>query len=283
MDETSVSKRFDQKLSEDRPELSRSYIASLITSGYAKINGKKVTKLSQLVSEKDKLSLNVPIKSKLEQIEIPILYEDEDLIVINKPKGILSHSKGAHNPEATVATWLNQYLKRKTTDTREGIVHRLDRATSGVMVIAKNQETYIFLQKQFSQRKVKKTYISIVLGELLPKEALIELPIERNPKRPQSFRVGANGKSSQTSYKVLEYNGKYSLVELKPKTGRTHQLRVHLNYLKHPILGDDFYDGEEADRLYLHAHKLEITLRDGTRREFISEIPTSFNRKLNEK
>ena len=159
---------------------------------------------------------------------------------------------------------------------RAGIVHRLDRATSGVMICAKTPEALSWLQKQFSERKVKKTYVAVVKGALSEPEAVIDMPIERNPRKPQTFRVGANGKPSVTAYKVLKTGNGYSLLELKPTTGRTHQLRVHLHKLGHPIVGDELYDGPEAERLFLHATSLEITLPDKQRKTFEAPAPLSF-------
>jgi len=156
-------------------------------------------------------------------------------------------------------------------------VHRLDRATSGVMVCAKNQVTLSFLQKQFSDRKVKKTYMAVVKGHMKPAEAIIDMPIERNPKAPSTFRVGPNGKASQTKYTVVESRGDYDVVRLEPMTGRTHQLRVHLTHQKHPIVGDTFYNGEPADRLFLHAFSLEITLPGGEQKTFQAPLPKVFN------
>jgi 23S rRNA pseudouridine1911/1915/1917 synthase len=220
-------------------------------------------------------------------INLSVLYEDDDCVVIDKPVGLLVHSKGAFNPEATVATWLQERLTKgdnwepDAVNNRVGIVHRLDRATSGVMICAKNQVALSWLQKQFSQRKVKKTYIAIVKGTLDPAEAIIDMPIERNPKQPATFRVGSNGKHATTHYKVVEDTNGYSLVELRPETGRTHQLRVHLAQRGHPIIGDTLYDGTPAERLYLHAHELELTLPSRERKIFTSPVPQSFNDLLN--
>jgi 23S rRNA pseudouridine1911/1915/1917 synthase len=160
---------------------------------------------------------------------------------------------------------------------RPGIVHRLDRATSGVMICAKTPEALSWLQKQFHDRHSKKTYTAIVKGTPEPQEALIDMPIERNPKAPATFRVGANGKEAQTRYKVVRTSSKYSLLELQPRTGRTHQLRVHLAHQKHPIVGDTLYAGKPAERLYLHAHKLELTLPNGETKTFTAPIPEAFN------
>ena len=208
-------------------------------------------------------------------IDLPIIYEDEDCMVLNKPAGVLTHSKGAFNPEATVATFLRDKL-RGIEGERAGIVHRLDRATSGVIICAKTGAALSFLQKQFSERKVKKTYDAVIAGTLVPAEAIIDMAIERNPKAPATFRVGPNGKPAITQYKTLRVSAKHSLVELKPETGRTHQLRVHLAQLGHPIVGDRLYGGEPATRLLLHARRLEITLPGRERKTFEAPLPDLF-------
>jgi 23S rRNA pseudouridine1911/1915/1917 synthase len=144
------------------------------------------------------------------------------------------------------------------------------------MLGARNDETASMLQRQFSDRKVKKTYYAVVVGIPKQTEAFIDLPIGRNPKEPSTFRVDASGKSAQTAYKVLKSGNGMSLVELRPTTGRTHQLRVHMAHIGTPIYGDRVY-GKAADRLYLHAAKLEITVPKGDRRIFESPVPDEFN------
>jgi 23S rRNA pseudouridine1911/1915/1917 synthase len=270
------NERLDQYVVRQLPYLSRATCAHLIADGKVKVNGVVQLKAGYKVRPNEKVEIDYsPSEKTLPTISLPVIYEDKSCVVINKPVGVLTHSKGAFNPEATVATW----LESKTADMsgeRAGIVHRLDRATSGVMICARTPEALGWLQKQFSQRKVKKTYIAIVKGRITPEHAIIDMPIERNPKKPQTFRVGANGKSAQTEYRVLKAGEKYSLLELKPTTGRTHQLRVHLHHQGHPILGDTFYGGAPADRLYLHAKELELTLPDKTRRTFSVPLPKEF-------
>ena len=192
-----------------------------------------------------------------------VIYEDDDVVVLDKPAGLLSMAKGEYCPENT----LEKYGL---------LVHRLDRDTSGVVIMAKNPDVQKSLRRQFQDRKTKKTYYAIVAGRPKLDEARIDLPIARDLKRPTTFRVDASGKESETFYKVLKSNDKYSLVELKPTTGRTHQLRVHMKFLGHPILGDVVYDGDKADRLYLHANKLEITLPGGKRSTFEAPLPKEF-------
>jgi RluA family pseudouridine synthase len=189
------------------------------------------------------------------------------------------HSKGAFNPEATVATFLQKYITDMEGE-RAGIVHRLDRATSGVIICAKTQDALSWLQKQFSQRKVKKTYMAIAMGGFQQKHAIIDMPIERNPKKPQTFRTGVNGKPAITEYEVVDSNKDMNLIKLSPQTGRTHQLRVHLSQLGHPILGDKFYGGPPAKRLFLHAQQLEITLPSRERKVFSSPLPQIFKRTM---
>lgn len=325
--------RLDQKIVELVPTISRASASKLIQAGKVKVNDELAAKASQTVSASDKVTVDYePVR--IPEINFPIIYEDDDCVVIDKPVSVLTHSKGAFNPEATVATWLRDnfgpehdakapglsaiqgaseqrnepYMKygdgaaqlatqqRAKSNSRvggsaaeqagaawwlserAGIVHRLDRATSGVMICAKNAATHQFLQKQFSTRKVKKTYLAVISGEPDPAEAIIDMPIERNPKAPATFRAGSSGKPAQTHYKVIRTNDNYSLLELKPTTGRTHQLRVHLKQIGHPILGDSLYGGVNTDRLMLHASELEITLPGGELKTFKSQTPPEFSK-----
>lgn len=272
--------RIDRYLSEAIPQLSRSDLSKLFEKQIIKVNNKPVKQSYKLrFDDKIKVSYEEPELNINSEIKIPIIFEDKNVIVIDKPAGILSHSKGRDNLEQTVESFIHD----KLTDndyTRAGIVHRLDRATSGVMICAKTRDSYKWLQNQFSQRKVTKIYFAIVEGLFDVKSAIIDLPIMRDPKNQSRFKVDSRGKSSLTKYTVISENNKYSLLELEPKTGRTHQLRVHLRYLKHPIVGDSFYYGEQAERLYLHAEKLIIRLPSGELKIFESKIPDSFDKKM---
>ena len=193
-----------------------------------------------------------------------VIYEDEHVVVVNKPAGLLSEAKGEYCPERTLADF--------------GMVaHRLDRDTSGVMILAKDEDTLHFLKRQFQRRTVHKTYYAVVEGRPKLEQAKIDLPLLRDMKRPTTFRVDPNGKESETFYRLLKTNGDYSLVELKPITGRTHQLRVHMQYLGHPIVGDRVYGRGDRERLFLHAGELEITLPGGDRRVFRVPRPRSFD------
>jgi 23S rRNA pseudouridine1911/1915/1917 synthase len=275
-----VGTRIDQAIIDRTEGISRAYIQKLCKRGDVIINGKPAAPNYRL-KDGDQIVINhdFDMYPSIPIIKIPVIYEDKDCVVIDKPCGVLSHSKGNFNPEATIATWLASRIKELSGE-RAGIVHRLDRATSGVMICAKTPEAMSWLQKQFSQRKVKKTYVAIINGTLEPSEAIIDMPIERNPKAPATFRVGANGKLARTHYKIIKTNGVHSMIELKPETGRTHQLRVHLKKLGRPIVGDIIYGGEVANRLYLHATSLELTLPNRSRHVFHSKLPKDFNQEV---
>lgn len=272
--EVTRAQRLDRKVVELFPMLSRAFAAKLIAEGKVTVNDAVENKPGYKLRAQDIVVVDYVSADEpgVPDIALDVLYEDEDCVVINKPIGLLSHSKGAYNPEATVATWLRGRLSGLGGE-RGGIVHRLDRATSGVMICAKNPEALSWLQKQFSQRRVKKTYCAVVAGELSPEAAIVDMPIERNPKAPATFRVGLQGKSAITKYETIQTGAGYSLVRLQPETGRTHQLRVHLAHLGHPIVGDTFYAGKEADRLYLHAESLEITIPEGHERKVFTVSP----------
>lgn len=277
VDEQAAGSRLDVAVSRYMPRLSRAFIQKLCTQGKVAVAGISA-KPGYKVREGDIVAIDYD-EAELDAIptiDLPVIYEDPDCLVINKPAGVLSHARGELSTEATVATFLRDKLQG-LEGARAGIVHRLDRATSGIMVCAKTPEALSFLQKQFSQRKVKKTYIAIIAGHVRNKEAIIDMPIERNPKAPATFRVGPNGKAAVTQYKVLEESAQHSLLELKPTTGRTHQLRVHLAHQGHPIIGDPLYgSGSFGDRLYLHAFQLELTLPNRERKTFTAPLPPEF-------
>lgn len=262
--------RLDHLLVQQHPEYNRSSLQTFIKNGFVKVDGEVMTKPNIKILPEAKLELNVPTREK--EIEHPpIIYEDEHVIVLNKPAGLLSMAKGEYCPEPT----LEDYGL---------LVHRLDRDTSGVVILAKDPETQKMLRKQFQDRKTHKTYYAIVDGHPKLDEALIDLPIARNLKHPTTFIVDQNGKSSQTYYKVIQKSDNHSLLELKPTTGRTHQLRVHLRYLGTPISGDRVYNPEsKAPRLMLHAGSLEITIPgkdSGERKIFKAELPSDFGKYL---
>jgi 23S rRNA pseudouridine1911/1915/1917 synthase len=267
-------KRTDKLLADQLPQFPRAALHKLFDKELIWLND-KITKPGIKVKEGDTLKVDLsPLDIKIEDIELPILYEDEFVIVIDKPSGVISHARGRYFDEASVASFVRQLTHQ--SGERAGIVHRLDRATSGVMITAKNQETLSYLQKQFSVRKVKKTYCAVIQGHMPTPKGFIDMPINRNPKKPQTFHVSESGKQALTRYITLRSNDKYSLLELSPETGRTHQLRVHLNELKHPIVGDELYGGEPAERLLLHAASIEISLPNSKRMTFSSPLPQIF-------
>ena len=257
--------------------ISRSLWQKYIKAGYVSVNSKVVTTPKFEVDETDEIALNLPEKEQAD-VDLPILYEDNDVIVVNKPSGLLTHAKGGLSDEPTVAEIIRPKTSFATDTDRPGIVHRLDRDTSGLLIIAKNPESAAHLQRQFAERAAKKTYIAITDGKPKLNAAKIDLPIGRNPSAPSTFRIDPNGKPAQTTYHILTENDTQSLVELKPTTGRTHQLRVHLAHLNAPILGDRVYGKSSDCRMMLHAQKLEITLPSGERKVFEAAIPDEFKR-----
>ena len=257
--------------------ISRSLWQKYIKAGYVSVNSKVVTTPKFEVDETDEIALNLPEKEQAD-VDLPILYEDDDVIVVNKPSGLLTHAKGGLSDEPTVAEIIRPKTSFATDTDRPGIVHRLDRDTSGLLIIAKNPESAAHLQRQFAERTAKKTYIAITDSKPKLNAAKIDLPIGRNPSAPSTFRIDPNGKPAQTTYHVLTENDTQSLVELKPTTGRTHQLRVHLAHLNAPILGDRVYGKSSDCRMMLHAQKLEITLPSGERKVFEAAIPDEFKR-----
>lgn len=270
--------RLDKELAKRYPDLSRSTIQKYIKAGYVVVKGEVATKLSQEVSENDDIAVHPPVPTDFSAHELPIVYIDDEVIVINKPVGVLTHSKGALNDEFTVADFFRRYTSDGLSTNRPGIVHRLDRDTSGIMIGARTKDAAELLKKQFAQRKVQKRYIAAVDGVPKIEEAVIDLPIGRNPAKPSQFRVDPSGKPAQTTYKVLAIQDGRALTSLEPKTGRTHQLRVHLQYLNTPIIGDRVYGrGKDTkERLYLHAQRLEITIPGSQRRIFEAPVPEEF-------
>lgn len=268
-DEPDTTERFDVLLLQQYPRYSRATLQKLIKDGRATVNGEVVLKPNTLVEENAVLELNLP---QIEGERPPVIYEDEHVIVFNKPAGMLSIKKGA-------------YLAEPSIDDFGIIVHRLDRDTSGVIIVAKDEATRGYLQKQFQERKTHKTYYAITCGVPAPEHAIIDVPLTRNLKRPTTFIPDPNGREAQTEYRVLQAGNERALVELKPRTGRTHQLRIHMNHIRCPILGDPIYNPKspKADRMYLHAASLEITIpgkKHGERMTFTADLPEDFERAI---
>ena len=264
-DEKSLQ-RLDVATLEQYPRYSRSTIQKFIKDGRVTVNGDVQDKPNYLIDEDAQIELTAP--EPKESQKPPVIYEDENVIVFNKPNGMLSIKKGDYSPESAIEDWGE-------------IVHRLDRDTSGVIIVAKNFATKAKLQKQFQERKTHKTYYAIVEG--IPKQphAIINVPLARNLKKPTTFMPDAKGREAITEYRVIQQGQKRALIELKPKTGRTHQLRIHMAHIGTPILGDPVYNPNDtkADRMYLHAQSLEITIpgkEHGERKTFTAELPEDF-------
>ena len=289
--EQSIPLRLDRYVSEKLCLLSRSQIKA--RSLKAKLNGKEV-KLSRQVFPGDRLELqwneSLPADIILQDIPLEIIWEDDKCIVVNKDQGMVVHP-GAGNRQNTLANALAFRKKEhdgmnhvhKIDNIRPGIVHRLDKETSGIIICAWDEESHKFLADQFKARKVKKNYFAIVCG--IPKEAKgrIETFIARDPKNRKRFAVSDKGKHAVTYYKVIKNWKNYALLLLRPKTGRTHQLRVHLRHIGLPILGDAVYgihDKLFADAsMMLHSKSLEIIIPGQEKEQiFSSPMPVRFSR-----
>ena len=262
-----------------------------------KINGKEA-KLSKTVVEGDVISLEIAPVKGIEDIEpqkmdLDIIYEDDNVIVLNKEQGMVVHP-AAGNFQGTLVNGLLDYVsgieEEFEDDTvRPGIVHRLDKDTSGVIIIAKNPQTHEFLSKQFRDKVTRKTYMAIVRGHLPKKQGIIDTFITRDRQNRKKFAVssGPKGKQAITEYQVKKEFGNYTFCHLFPHTGRTHQLRVHMQYLNAPILGDPVYSRADSRfpqaTLMLHAASLEIFIPGvETKMVFCAPIPERFKQVLNQ-
>jgi 23S rRNA pseudouridine1911/1915/1917 synthase len=225
------------------------------------------------------ITIPPPLPSTLSPEDIPlkILYEDKDLLVVDKPAGLTVHPAAGHYSHTLVNALLAHLPEIDTGESlRPGIVHRLDKDTSGLILVARNTAAHMKLAEQFKNRAVIKVYKALVQGHLSPPEGVIEGCIGRNPRDRKKMAVVSSGREARTDYKVLEYIQNYTLVEVRPRTGRTHQIRVHLSAIGFPIVGDATY-GAKSDflnRQFLHAFKLGFKLpSSGEFREFESELP----------
>lgn len=275
--------RLDSALVDRISGYSRSSFQKLVQGGHVMVNGVVETIPKRRVTLKDTLEIADQPDHLKNLPDVKTIYEDKHVLVIDKPVGLLTHAKGELTDEATAADYIVGKTDYKSDTNRPGIVHRLDRATSGVLLMVKTEEAAKLISRQFSDRKAKKSYYAVISGKPEQPKAKIDLPIGRNPSAPSTFRVDPNGKPAETTYIVESTNNQLSLILLQPKTGRTHQLRVHMNYIKCPIVGDVVYGGEKEDRMYLHAASLEVTLPGGRRQVFESPVPSDFNKFLEAK
>lgn len=279
-----AGERLDVLLARTWPEFSRSFWQARCNAGLVISDGKE-RKASRLVTEGEEFAIIMPEQPDFTDRSIPVIYEDDDVMVLNKPTGMLTHAKGAVCEEFSVAESVRPHTTDGSTGNRPGIVHRLDRGTSGVIITVKNSEAKVWLQKQFSERKVKKSYIALLKGHLKEPCAKLDLPIERNPRKPQTYRVSGNGKPASTTYETMQVLPNYTLVRFFPLTGRTHQLRVHAAYLGTPIVGDDLYGKADKTlgRMFLHASTLEITLPSRQRKVFEAPLPHNLQQFVKDK
>lgn len=241
------SGRLDTFLSSKIDNISRSYTKKLIDEGYVKVNG-QVVKPSYKVRKDDEIIVYVPepreLKIEPEAIPLDILYEDSDIIAINKPQGMVVHPAPGNYSGTLVNALLyhcGSNLSGINGVIRPGIVHRLDKDTSGVILVAKTNSAHLNLARQIKNREIKKVYNAVVFGNVKEDFATINAPIGRHPVERKKMAVIENGRNAITHYKVLERFGDYTYVEARIETGRTHQVRVHFAYIKHPILGDMVY------------------------------------------
>jgi len=279
--------RLDKYLPKIVKSLTRSKTKKLIKEGAVLVNDRLVDPDYEL-KRGDRIKIDIPPPVVLqvlpEKIPLKIVYEDQSLLVVDKDAGMVVHPTADH-PSGTLVNAILHYLKavpERDKSLRPGIVHRLDKGTSGLLVIAKSQEALDLLKKQFKDRTVVKKYLALVGGQIEPPSGVIEKPIARHPKNRQKFTVSPEGRGSITNYHVLETSGGlYSLVELAPKTGRTHQIRVHLASVGHPIVGDRLYGGRPASRMFLHSSYLEITHPTTNKRiKFVSNLPEELEKIL---
>lgn len=283
--------RLDSYIASKDLELSRSMIQKLLEKNKITVNGKK-EKSSYKVQEGDNIEIEIdmPKEITIEEQEIPlaIVYEDNDILVVNKQKGLVVHPASG-NWNGTLVNGIMAHCKDSLSgiggEIRPGIVHRLDKDTSGLLIVAKNDVAHIKMSEQIKNREVKKTYIALVRGLVPENEATIKMPIGRSTKDRKKMAVVKNGKEAITHFKVLERyttkNASYTLLEIKIETGRTHQIRVHMAEIGHPVIGDYVYSNGKnefgIEGQCLHAQKLEFDHPiTGKHMELEAELPQYF-------
>ncbi|AZR73013.1 RNA pseudouridine synthase [Anoxybacter fermentans] len=282
--------RLDKYLAEVNDDFSRSYIKQLIDEGRVKVNG-RVEKASYKVKAGDEIVFEVPeateLEVKPEAIPLDIIYEDDDIVVINKPWDMVVHPAPG-NESGTLVNALLYHCKNLSGINgiiRPGIVHRLDKDTSGVLVVAKTDMAHRILVEQFKRREIEKIYLALVKGFLPYDKGKIDAPIGRDPKdRKKMAVVKENSKPALTRFEVKQRFRDYTLVKVNLETGRTHQIRVHFRYIGYPVVGDDKYGYKESlpvKRQMLHAYQLTITHpRTGEKKTFTAPIPEDMEKIL---
>ncbi len=281
--------RLDQFLAKRLPEFSRSRLQQLIRDGFVLLNNSS-SRPRQIVRSGDKIQFTEPPLEKLEtmpeQIPLEVLFEDDDLIVINKPAGLVVHPGAAHREHTLVNALLNHCAALSGIGGKErpGIVHRLDKETSGCLVAAKNDLTHHGLSRQFADRTVEKVYLALVAGKLRKPTGVIEEKIARHPVHRKRMSASAvRGRTAKTEYRVLRSSDRASIIECRLHSGRTHQIRVHLHHLGHPVIGDKVYARAAKDflRQMLHAWKLGFRHpRTEEWKSFEAPLPDDFNQAI---
>ena len=266
--ENSENVRLDAYIASKQSDLSRSNIQKLIDSGDILVNN-SIKKMSYKVQEGDVIQINVPeareANIKPENIPIDIIYQDNDIIVVNKPKGLVVHPADG-NPDGTLVNAIMAICKDGLSgiggELRPGIVHRLDKDTSGLLIVAKNDKAHRLMSEQIKNREVRKIYIALVKGVVSENEATIDMPIGRSTKDRKKMAVRKDGKEAVTHFKVLKRYPSYTLLEVKIDTGRTHQIRVHMAEIGHPVVGDMVYSSGKnefgVEGQMLHAKSLDF-------------------------
>lgn len=268
--------------------LSRTMVQKMIRDQKVTMAGNIVVP-KQPVNENDIIEYSLPefeeVDSNRPAPQLEMLYEDDDILAVDKPAGLLVHPGNGRANESTVADFARSHGVQDEDTIRPGIVHRLDRDTSGILVLSKNEAAKTHMQAQFADRKVNKTYILLVIGRVSPESARIDLPIGRDPRDGSRRTVTSEGRPAQTSYKTLAYYPGFTLLEAHPETGRTHQLRVHFASTGNPIVGDSIYGPKRETlglhRQFLHAAKLSFTAPSGKTVQLESPLPEELQTVLN--
>ena len=281
--------RLDKYVVEKCPELSRTQAQKLVSDGLVTVND-KVAKAGLKLSAGDRVRITLPPPDESpspEVMPLSIVYEDNDLLVIDKPAGLAVHPAPGHPSHTLINAVLSHvpHLPEADDSRRPGVVHRLDKDASGLMVVAKTKEAQLGLVNQFKARSVVKAYLVLVRGDLTPNDGVIEAPIGRDPRHRKRMAVVAEGegREARTNYHVVKRIGDYTLIEVRPETGRTHQIRVHLSAIGYPVFGDRVYGArsEKLPRLFLHACRLGFRLpSSGEYKEFTSNLPPDLERAL---
>ena len=270
--EKASHERLDKFLTESLPEFSRSRIQGLIADGFVDVNGRTAQKAGQTLEAGSTLTVRIPPPAPTdlvpEEIPLDIIFENDDLLVVNKPAGMVVHPAAGHARGTLVNAVLGNDVELEGIggEERPGIVHRLDKQTSGLILLAKNERAHRWLQDQFRLRKVQKTYLALVDGKPPTPSGRIEAPIGRDLKNRKRMAIvsASKGREAISEYKTLENFKNHTLLEFHPLTGRTHQIRLHCAFLKCPIVGDAVYGRKNASipitRHFLHAYRLKVVL-----------------------